>query len=159
MSERWTVGDILEDDDGFEYVVVGDESEDRVASISTTLSVDALYIRTGQVATPERVEQWREWREQGLTYDRIAELAGTSYTTVSEWCRGVRTFVVVVEKEEARVRCDRIARASKHMPRCEVCGIILERSGCIGHADDRPTARICWACREQNQEEETWVTG
>ena len=33
MSERWTVGDILEDDDGFEYVVVGDESEDRVASI------------------------------------------------------------------------------------------------------------------------------
>ena len=33
MSERWTVGDVLEDDNGFEYVVVGEEDKTLVASV------------------------------------------------------------------------------------------------------------------------------
>jgi hypothetical protein len=34
---------------------------------------------------------------------------------------------------------------------CQRCGIILERSGCIGHTDDSPDAGVCWACREETQ--------
>ena len=117
----------------------------------TSAMVDGVLValRSWQTATPERVAEWQRLRETGLSYEAIARQTGTSYTTVSEWLRGVRTFHPVGEKEEARVRCDRIARESKHLKRCQCCRIILERSGCVGHADDAPTAVYCWVCRDE----------
>ena len=115
----------------------------------TSAMVDGVLValRSWQTATPERVAEWQRLRDTGLSYEAIARQTGTSYTTVSEWLRGERVFRPVGEKEEARVRCDRIARESKHLKRCQCCGIILQRSGCIGHAGDRPGAGYCWACR------------
>lgn len=92
---------------------------------------------------------WRELRAQGLSYHAIARQYGVCQDTVRRWLAGR------VKSQHARQRATdhereygALIRATKHMPRCQRCGIILERSGCIGHANDRPDAGICWACRE-----------
>lgn len=39
-------------------------------------------------------------------------------------------------------------------PRCDRCGILLERSGDDRHANDKPDAGRCWMCREDHREAE-----
>jgi len=96
------------------------------------------------------VSAWRELREQGLSYRAIARQYGVSQDTVLRWLAGHVKSPHARQRAQARAeRHFADVRASKHLARCQRCGIILERSGCIGHDNDRPDAVYCWTCREE----------
>ena len=94
------------------------------------------------------VAEWKRLHdEDGLTYAAIAAQYHVGCSTVKDWCRGYERRRNQSSEQRLEAFHDMI-RASKHLSRCERCGIILERSGCIGHANDRPDAHYCWACRD-----------
>lgn len=100
------------------------------------------------------VAEWRTLRGQGLSYLAIAVRYGVSETTVryrvgppSTWARNAQAKRAWDNRHEQEQAIQ--IKASKGLAHCQRCGIILERSGCIGHGDDTPDAGYCWDCRER----------
>ena len=99
--------------------------------------------------------------ERLLTTTQAAAELGVSRNRMSHWCQAGLLAGAFLDHSNARNgRCAwRIPESavaamrehplytSRQLRRCDVCGIVLERSGDEMHPNDRPNAGRCWFCR------------
>ncbi len=99
--------------------------------------------------------------ERLLTTADAARELGIWRNSISRWCQcgmlpgAFRDYTDarngdyiwrIPESAVAAMRESPLVKA-RALRRCEVCGIVLERSGDELHPNDRPDAGRCWFCR------------
>lgn len=90
----------------------------------------------------------------GMSHSRLTHILAAGKMPGARRVQAGTRWVWLVPREGAVPTAARIggwracSRPTLRMPRCECCGIILERSGDEKHANDKPDAARCWMCRE-----------